>query len=88
MCDWKGLLNWSLNYHDGTKPSEFKPMSEEDKKVLIFCQMTHMIDILEEYMSKKKYTYFRMDGSTQIADRRDMINEFQTNPKVFAFLLS
>ena len=29
-----------------------------------------------------------MDGSTQIADRRDMINEFQTNPKIFAFLLS
>ena len=39
-------------------------------------------------MSKRKYTYFRMDGSTQIADRRDMINEFQTNPKIFAFLLS
>ena len=50
--------------------------------------MTRMLDILEEYMSKKKYTYFRMDGSTQIADRRDMINEFQTNPKIFAFLLS
>jgi hypothetical protein len=50
--------------------------------------MTRMLDILEEYMSKRKYTYFRMDGSTQIADRRDMINEFQTNPKIFAFLLS
>lgn len=34
MCDWKGLLNWSLNYHDGTKPSEFKPMSEEDRKFI------------------------------------------------------
>ena len=60
----------------------------EDHRVLIFCQMTRMLDILEEYMSKRKYTYFRMDGSTQIADRRDMINEFQTNPKIFAFLLS
>ena len=50
--------------------------------------MTHMIDILEEYMAKRSYTYFRMDGSTQIADRRDMINEFQTNDKIFAFLLS
>jgi len=65
-----------------------KKLIEEDHRVLIFCQMTRMLDILEEYMSKRKYTYFRMDGSTQIADRRDMINEFQTNPKIFAFLLS
>ncbi len=65
-----------------------KKLIAEDHRVLIFCQMTRMLDILEEYMSKKKYTYFRMDGSTQIADRRDMINEFQTNPKIFAFLLS
>jgi superfamily II DNA/RNA helicase len=65
-----------------------KKLISENHRVLIFCQMTRMLDILEEYMSKKKYTYFRMDGSTQIADRRDMINEFQTNPKIFAFLLS
>ena len=61
---------------------------KENHRVLIFCQMTHMIDILEEYMTKRKYTYFRMDGSTQIMDRRDMINEFQKNDKIFAFLLS
>ena len=65
-----------------------KKLIVENHRVLIFCQMTRMLDILEEYMSKRKYTYFRMDGSTQIADRRDMINEFQTNPKIFAFLLS
>ena len=65
-----------------------KQLYKENHRVLIFCQMTHMIDILEEYMSKRKYSYFRMDGSTQIADRRDMINEFQTNDKIFAFLLS
>jgi len=47
-----------------------------------------MIDILEEYMAKRRYSYFRMDGSTNIADRRDMVNEFQTNSQIFAFLLS
>lgn len=50
--------------------------------------MTRMIDILEEYMAKRRYSYFRMDGSTNIADRRDMVNEYQTNRKIFAFLLS
>lgn len=60
----------------------------ENHRVLIFCQMTKMIDILEEYMSKKGYSYYRMDGSTNIADRRDMVNDFQTNYNTFAFLLS
>jgi DNA helicase INO80 len=63
-------------------------LAKENHRVLIFCQMTRMIDILEEYMSKRRYTYFRMDGSTNIADRRDMVNEFQVNDKIFAFLLS
>jgi chromatin-remodeling ATPase INO80 len=65
-----------------------KRLHKENHRVLIFCQMTRMIDILEEYMAKRRYTYFRMDGSTNIADRRDMVNEFQVNPKIFAFLLS
>jgi len=29
-----------------------------------------------------------MDGSTNIADRRDMVNEFQANKNIFSFLLS
>ena len=65
-----------------------RDLFSQGHRVLIFCQMTHMLDILEEYMAKRKYIYFRLDGSTNIADRRDMINEFQTNPKIFAFLLS
>jgi len=28
--DWSGLLKWSVNYHDGTAPSNFKPLSKED----------------------------------------------------------
>ena len=47
-----------------------------------------MLDILEDFMVKKRYTYFRLDGSLNIADRRDMVNEFQKNDKIFAFLLS
>lgn len=34
MTDWKGLLEWTLKYNDGTKPSEFKPLSEEDRKFI------------------------------------------------------
>ena len=50
--------------------------------------MTRMLDILEDFLCWRKYTYFRMDGSTSIPDRRYMVEEYQKNPDVFAFLLS
>jgi len=46
------------------------------------------MDILEEYLTRKKYRYFRLDGQSNITDRRDMIYEFQNNPDIFVFLLS
>lgn len=77
---------------DSAKLKELDRILKEKKKngdrVLIFCQMTKMLDILEDFMNKKKYSFFRLDGSLNIADRRDMVNEFQSNPKIFAFLLS
>jgi len=57
-------------------------------RVLIFSQMTKMIDILEDYMRFRKIKFFRLDGQTSLADRRDMVREFQTNPSYFVFLLS
>ncbi len=50
--------------------------------------MTRMIDILEDYMHYRQHKYFRLDGQTQLADRRDMVKEFQTNKDYFVFLLS
>jgi len=32
--NWPGLLAWSTKYHDGTKPSEFTQLSDEDRKFL------------------------------------------------------
>jgi SNF2 family DNA or RNA helicase len=31
--------------------------------------MTKMMNILEEYMARKKFLYVRVDGSTTISDR-------------------
>lgn len=40
-------------------------------------------------MNLRKYTFFRLDGASNIADRRDMVNDFQKPAsKVFVFLLS
>ncbi|KAJ3183436.1 putative DNA helicase ino80 [Geranomyces variabilis] len=57
-------------------------------RVLIFFQMTLMMDLMEEYMSSRQYQYLRLDGSTSIYDRRDLVNDWQTRPELFVFLLS
>lgn len=68
--------------------SLLKKLFAEKHRCLIFCQMTKMMDIIEEYLSWMQYSYFRMDGSTQINDRRDMVDEYQSNENIFCFLLS
>jgi hypothetical protein len=45
--DWTGLLNWSMNYTDGTRPSEFKVMDEETKKWLKEALETYVVDDVE-----------------------------------------
>ncbi|KFO32949.1 DNA helicase INO80 [Fukomys damarensis] len=57
-------------------------------RVLIYSQMTRMIDLLEEYMVYKKHTYMRLDGSSKISERRDMVADFQNRNDIFVFLLS
>lgn len=57
-------------------------------RVLIFCQMTKMMNLLEEYMTKRSHRFFRLDGNTLIGDRNHMVNEFQSNKDIFAFILS
>ncbi|XP_070179265.1 chromatin-remodeling ATPase INO80-like [Littorina saxatilis] len=63
-------------------------LKNEDHRVLIYSQMTRMIDLLEEYMVCRKHTYMRLDGSSKISDRRDMVADFQTKSDIFVFLLS
>lgn len=50
--------------------------SKKGEKVLIFCQMTKMMDILEEFLISKKYIFLRLDGSTATDMRRDMVDRF------------
>nr|XP_032821163.1 chromatin-remodeling ATPase INO80 [Petromyzon marinus]XP_032821164.1 chromatin-remodeling ATPase INO80 [Petromyzon marinus] len=57
-------------------------------RVLIYSQMTRMIDLLEEYMVYRNHTYIRLDGSSKISERRDMVADFQTRSDIFVFLLS
>ncbi len=57
-------------------------------RVLLYFQMTRMIDLMEEYLTYRNYKYLRLDGSTKLEDRRDTVHDFQTRPEIFIFLLS
>ncbi|KAH6652567.1 SNF2 family N-terminal domain-containing protein [Truncatella angustata] len=63
-------------------------LKEEGHRVLLYFQMTRMIDLMEEYLTYRNYKYCRLDGSTKLEDRRDTVADFQTRPEIFIFLLS
>lgn len=65
-----------------------RQLRAENHRVLLFAQMTKMLDILEDYMNFRKFKYFRLDGSSAISDRRDMVRNFQNRNDIFVFLLS
>ncbi|KAL3265822.1 hypothetical protein HHI36_010018 [Cryptolaemus montrouzieri] len=64
-------------------------LQEQESRVLIFSQMTRMLDILEDYCHWKQYAYCRLDGQTPHEDRQRQINEYnEPNSKKFIFMLS
>uniref|UniRef100_A0A8C0L9M2 Chromodomain helicase DNA binding protein 1 like n=1 Tax=Canis lupus dingo TaxID=286419 RepID=A0A8C0L9M2_CANLU len=56
-------------------------------RVLLFSQMTQMLDILQDYMDYRGYSYERVDGSVRGEERHLAIKNFGQQP-VFVFLLS
>ncbi|KAG9459796.1 hypothetical protein H6P81_004304 [Aristolochia fimbriata] len=64
-------------------------LKERDSRVLIFSQMTRLLDILEDYLMFRGYLYCRIDGNTGGEDRDASIEAFnQPGSEKFIFLLS
>uniref|UniRef100_A0A915JFB2 Uncharacterized protein n=1 Tax=Romanomermis culicivorax TaxID=13658 RepID=A0A915JFB2_ROMCU len=63
-------------------------LSKTGHKVLIFSQMVRILDIVQDYMTFKNYTYERLDGSVRGEERFASIKRFNKNQETFAFLLS
>lgn len=36
----------------------------------------------------RQYRYIRLDGSSKLSERRDLVEDWQTKPEIFVFLLS
>lgn len=61
---------------------------ERGHKILIFSQMTRMLDILGDCLQLKNLRYSRLDGGMPYTERQDNIDSFNEDPKVNVFLLS
>jgi len=57
-------------------------------KVLLFSQMTKLLDIVEDYMNHRQYSFRRLDGQVKLRERQQGIDEFNSDSSVFCYLLS
>uniref|UniRef100_A0A1I7S6Q5 Helicase C-terminal domain-containing protein n=1 Tax=Bursaphelenchus xylophilus TaxID=6326 RepID=A0A1I7S6Q5_BURXY len=61
---------------------------EDGHRCLIFTQMSKMLDILQAFLAHHGYVYFRLDGATPVEKRQALMERFNSDPKVFCFILS
>ena len=57
-------------------------------RVLIFTQMTRVLDILEQFMNIHGWLYLRLDGATRIEDRQYITERFNSDARIFCFISS
>lgn len=58
-------------------------------RVLMFFQMTQVMNIMEDFLRYREMAYLRLDGSTKAEDRQDMLKDFNApDSEYFCFLLS
>lgn len=82
----------SLLQYDCGKLQELARLLRKRKdgghRVLIFTQMTRILDILETFMNYHGHLYLRLDGATKIEDRQFITERFNADSRIFAFISS
>ncbi|XP_059062187.1 uncharacterized protein LOC131855000 [Achroia grisella] len=68
-------------------------------RILLFSQSLFTLNLIEDFLEKnyipgtnclweRNTSYYRLDGSTHALEREKLINEFNTNPHIYLFLVS
>jgi len=84
LCDGRSALqHFTLNNHEWLASGKVQKMLQllrrfmaEGHRTLIFSQFTMVLDILELVLEREAIAYFRLDGTTKVAERQDLIDEF------------
>ncbi|KAF2073905.1 hypothetical protein CYY_004793 [Polysphondylium violaceum] len=65
-----------------------KEIDQNGSKVLIFSQMTKLLDILQEILVIQNRNFMRLDGTTPVGTRQSIIDDFTNSTETNIFLLS
>lgn len=65
-----------------------RDLKQGGHRALIFTQMSKMLDVLEAFLNMNGFTYLRLDGSTGVDKRQRMMDRFNSDPRIFCFILS
>ncbi|KAK7812072.1 hypothetical protein U0070_004533 [Myodes glareolus] len=65
-----------------------RQLKAEGHRVLIFTQMTRMLDVLEQFLTYHGHLYLRLDGSTRVEQRQALMERFNADKRIFCFILS
>jgi SWI/SNF-related matrix-associated actin-dependent regulator of chromatin subfamily A member 5 len=66
-----------------------KRLHEKGLRVLLFTQMTRILDLMEDYLVMRRFNYCRIDGNTSYEDREAYIEAYnKPDSEKFIFLLS
>ncbi|XP_050324374.1 helicase domino isoform X1 [Bactrocera neohumeralis] len=65
-----------------------RQLKSEQHRVLIFTQMTKMLDVLEAFLNYHGHIYLRLDGSTRVEQRQVLMERFNGDKRIFCFILS
>ncbi|KAK9467337.1 SNF2 family N-terminal domain-containing protein [Lipomyces arxii] len=94
----RGMLSKKIGYRYGAANKSGKMQvvksllllwKAQKHRSLLFCQTRQMLDILETFVkSLDSIRSTRMDGSTQIGNRQELVDEFNNNKNIDVFLLT
>ncbi|CAG0887655.1 unnamed protein product [Cyprideis torosa] len=95
-CQFKGISaeNMGPNLYRSSGKFELldrilPKLKSTNHRVLLFCQMTQLMTIMEDYLNYRGFSYLRLDGTTKSDDRGDLLAKFNSpNSPYFIFLLS
>lgn len=57
-------------------------------RVLLFCQWTKMLNIIQRFVVMQEWKFLRMDGSTNVASRQRLVDTFNDDDSFFVMLLT
>ncbi|KAI8340292.1 SNF2 family N-terminal domain-containing protein [Chlamydoabsidia padenii] len=57
-------------------------------RVLIFTQMTRVLDVLEAFLNMHGHRYLRLDGATKVEQRQLLTEQFNSDKRILCFILS